>query len=659
MNHRFARPLLAALCLAATAAGAADLIPVADFARRMPLTEPRLSPDGQYVSMAFHDADGKTDGLAIYRVGDMTNPVTLIRMPPYETPANMIWASDTRLVVARGKIDGSIGQASYTGELMAIDVNGKNPDYLFGYEAVGKRNATRAIDRGWGTIEGGPADPNGHFYMRATLWNDQERSTLYDVDAQTSARRQLADIGQPNMEFMIAPDGTARFAFGDSVDALYVVYHREGSGWTKLPTDNEHRAFTPVASVSGTDKRVYAEASPGGKGGEFIEVNEDGGDLKVIRKDDFGKVTADGLWTPPPVRPFGTVVDTGIPKAEYVDPQAPISKLHMALSLKFPGNFVKFINFSRDGGQLMFEVVSDREPGRFMMIDTKTFKVTKLFDAKPWIDPAKMSERRPLRFKASDGLELEAILTFPKGRSEANLPMVLLPHGGPHGISDGWYYDTEAQFLASRGYLVLQVNYRGSAERGSSFESAGFLKWGTRMQEDLIDGVKWAIAQNYADPKRVCVFGASFGGYSALMTPVRAPGMFKCAVAYDGVYDLNMMYNKGDIQEKKWGVGYLTRVIGRDAADLAANSPVNLADKIDVPVFLIHGEDDQRAPFAQFKAMRAALDAAHKPYETLTKPDERHGFVKPANVEELYNRLAAFLEKNIGPGQQQSTASTQ
>jgi len=658
MNHRFVRPLLAALCLASTAAGAADLIPVADFARRMPLTEPSLSPDGQYVSMAFHDPDGKTHGLAIYRVGDMTKPVTLIRMPPYELPASMIWASNTRLVVARGKVDGSIGAASYTGEIMAIDVNGKNPDYLFGYEAVGKRAATRALDRGWGTIDGAPIDANGHFYMRATLWSDQDRSTLYDVDAQTSARRQMADIGQPNMNFLVAPDGTPRFAFGTGTDAKWQVYHREGSGWTKLAINQAHRSFEPVASVAGNDKRIYALASPDGKGGEFIEQDEDGGNLKVIRKDDFGWVSAEGLWTPAPLRPFGTIVNTGIPKAEYIDPQTPIAKLHMALSLKFPGNFVKFVDFSRDGGQLMFEVAGDREPGRFMLIDTKTYKVTKLFDAQPWIDPAKMSERRPLRFKASDGLELEAILTFPKGRPEANLPMVLLPHGGPYEVSDEWYYDTDAQFLASRGYLVLQVNFRGSTGRGSAFESAGLKKWGTRIQEDLIDGVKWAIAQNYADPKRVCVFGASFGGYSALMAPVRAPGMFKCAVAYDGIYDLGMMYTKGDIQEKKLGVNYLNMAIGNDQAELAANSPTHLADKIDVPVFLIHGEDDERAPFAQFKAMRAALDAAHKPYEVLTKPDERHGFVKPSNIEEMYTRLEAFLEKNIGGGQQ-ATASTQ
>lgn len=656
MKLRLVRPMLAALCLATTAASAADLIPVADFARRMPLTDPQLSPDGQYVSLAYHDPDGKTHGLAIYRTSDMTRPTTLIKMPPYEMPASMVWASSTRLVVGRGMVDGSIGSARLTGEIMAIDVNGKNADYLYGYEAYGKRSGTRALDRGWGTLEGTPVQSNGHFYMRATSWDNQDASTLYDVDAQSSARKQMASIGLAGLSFMIAPDGVPHFAFGSDDSYMWAVFKREGSGWTRLAPDRVHQNFTPIAAVADSN-RIYARFSPNGLGGEIVEQDEDGGNAKVIRKDDFSEVSTGGLWTPAPLRPFGTVNTTGVPQAVYIDPQAPIAKLHMALSQKFPGSFVRFVGFSEDGGELMFDVASDREPGRFMLINTKTYKVTKLFDAQPWIDPTKMAERRPLRFKASDGLELEAILTFPKDKAESNLPMVLVPHGGPHGIQDDWYFDEDAQFLANRGYLVLQVNYRGSGGRGSAFEQAGHLKWGTRMQDDLIDGVKWAIAQHFADPNRVCVYGASFGGYSALMSTIRAPGVFKCAVGYDGIYDLDMMYNKGDIKDSKFGRSYLTTVIGKDEADLAANSPARLADKINVPVFLVHGEDDQRAPFAQFKAMKAALDAAHKPYETLTKPDERHGFVKPENVEEFYNRLQAFLDKNIGSGQAAATAA--
>jgi dipeptidyl aminopeptidase/acylaminoacyl peptidase len=327
-----------------------------------------------------------------------------------------------------------------------------------------------------------------------------------------------------------------------------------------------------------------------------------------------------------------------------------MAKLHRALSLKFPGSYVHFVDFSDDGSELLFGVSSDRSPGTYFLIDTHTYKVQKLFDVEPWINPSQMAERRPVTFKASDGTEVEAILTLPTGASEANLPMVLLPHGGPIDIQDDWFYDSDAQFLASRGYLVLQVNYRGSSGRGEDFREAAYLKWGTRVQQDLIDGVKWAIDQQYADPKRICVYGGSFGGYSAMMTTIRAPGLFKCAIGYAGVYDLSMMYKKGDVRESKSGRSYLRTVIGRNDADLDANSPDKLADKIDVPVLLIHGEDDQRAPFAQAQAMRAALDAAHKPYEWMSKPEEGHGFYDEKNNVERLQRMQAFLEKYIGKG---------
>jgi dipeptidyl aminopeptidase/acylaminoacyl peptidase len=228
--------------------------------------------------------------------------------------------------------------------------------------------------------------------------------------------------------------------------------------------------------------------------------------------------------------------------------------------------------------------------------------------------------------------------------------MVLLPHGGPFDVSDTWFFDEDAQFLASRGYLVLQINYRGSSGRGPNFVDDGYGKWGTRIQQDLIDGVKWAESQHYADAKRVCVFGGSFGGYSAMMSVIRAPQLFKCAIGYAGVYDLAMMYDKGDTKDSKFGKNYLEQAIGKDPKELAANSPDKLADKIDVPVLLIHGEEDQRAPFAQAKAMRAALETAHKPYEWLTKPHEGHGFYNEQNLVDMYNHLQAFLEKNIGPG---------
>ncbi|WP_266169807.1 alpha/beta hydrolase family protein [Dyella subtropica] len=649
MSHRLMRTALSAACLLLPAAAcAADLIPVEDFARHPQVSMPRLSPDGKYVAVRVDTDDGDNHALKIFAVTDMSRPVETLLMPKYELPAGIVWTSPTRLVVEKGKQFGSIDKPFLTGEILATDVDGKNQDYLYGFDAgkYGTRAGTRGSDRGHGYVSGMPEPANGHFYMRAYSWGSEDTSMLYDVDAQKSTRQLIGDIGVGGMGFMVGADGKAHFAYGRNSDFDYVVYHREGNQWAKLTGSQVGMTFAPVYFTP-DHQRIYAEYSADTGPASLIEQDETGGNRRMLSKGDFGSV-AHIQWTPVPRQPFATALATGIPKFTYINSDLPAAKLHMALSQQFPGKIVDFINFSDDGSQLLFSIRSDREPGIYALFDTHTNKASRLFAAMPWIDPSKMAERRPVRFKASDGMELEAILTLPKGAKESNLPMVLLPHGGPHGIQDTWYYDNHAQFLANRGYLVLQVNYRASGGRGYGFEKAGYLKWGTRIQQDLIDGVKWAIAEQYADPSRICVFGGSFGGYSAMMSVIRAPGMFKCAVGYAGIYDLDMMYNKGDIQARKSGRSYLRTAIGKDDADLAANSPTKLADKIDVPVLLVHGEADQRAPFAQAKAMRAALEAAHKPYEWLSKPGEGHGFYTEKNNIEFLNTLQAFLDKHIG-----------
>jgi len=649
MSCRLARTMLSVICLLLPAAAvAADLVPVEDFARHAQLSMPRLSPDGRHLAVNMNDTDGDSHALAVYDVADMSRPVSLLRLPKYELAVGITWVSNTRLVVEKGKQLGSIDKPVATGEVIATDFDGTHQDYLYGFESkFGSRADTRGTDRGWGFLAGLPTPTNGRFYMTTYSWENEDFSTLYDVDAGKNTRHLIGQIKVGGLNFMIGADGKAHYAYGRNDNWDYVVYRQQAGGWAQMAAAQIGGSFTPI-DFTPDRQRVYARYNAGGGPTALVEQDEDGGNRKVLASDGFSSI-GDIEWTALPRQPFATGLATGVPQISYLDATTPTAKLHRALSQKFVGR-VQFVDFSEDGSKLLFWVGSDRDPGTYYLIDTHNYKVSKLFAVAPWIDPAKMAERRPLHFRASDGMELEAILTIPRGVDPANLPTVLLPHGGPIGVQDSWYYDDDAQFLASRGYLVLQVNYRGSGGRGEDFQEAGYLKWGTRIQQDLIDGVKWAIAENYADPKRVCVYGGSFGGYSAMMTTIRAPDMFKCAVGYAGIYDLKMMYKKGDIRENKSGRSYLNTVIGKDDADLDANSPARLADKIDVPVLLIHGEDDKRAPFAQAKAMRAALDAAHKPYEWLSKPGEGHGFYSEKNNVEFYNRLQAFLEKNIGPG---------
>ena len=631
---------------------AAPRVPLADFAQHAQVRDPILSPDGEHLAVSMRDPQSGAQSLLVYAIADMKQPTAMLRMPKYEVPVSIKWVSNTRLIVEKGREFGTVDEPQLTGEIIATDLDGKHQDYLYGYQGFeqSRRGSVRGSDQGAGFYDGQPTPANGHFYLRTyrATRAATNQSSLYEVDAVRNTRHLIGDIGVDGMQFLVNHDGQARYAYGIDNSFQYEIYHRQGNGWAPMTASETGRTFTPIAFTP-DGKSIYANYAAGAGPTALVEQTETGGQRKVLAQDDFSSIGY-VQWTAMPRTPFATSPATGLPRITYIKPITATSKLHMALAQKFPGQSVNFLNFSQDGKKLLFSLSSDRNPGSYFLIDTTTFKVQKLFDAAPQLDTARMPERRPVRFTASDGMELDGILTVPNGHEASNLPMVLLPHGGPIGIEDTWYYDNDAAFLASLGYLVLQVNYRGSSGRGAGFRKAAYRQWGTRVQQDLIDGVTWAINQHYADAKRICVYGASFGGYAAMMTTIRAPGMFKCAVGYAGIYDLKMMYDKGDIRESKTGRSYLTQVIGKDDAELAANSPDKLADKIDVPVLLVHGEDDQRAPFAQAQAMRAALDAAHKPYEWLAKPGEGHGFYSEKNNIEFYTTLQAFLDKHLGPG---------
>src|SRR5690606_33768067 len=223
---------------------------------------------------------------------------------------------------------------------------------------------------------------------------------------------------------------------------------------------------------------------------------------------------------------------------EYIDTESEWAKLHVGLMHSFPGAMLSFNSFSRDGSKVLFSVWSDRYAGSYYLFDRTTGKAQMIVDYRPWLKPESMAPTRPVEFANRHG---QKIFGFYTASGAGPRPMVVMTHGGPFGVHDSWGYDDEVQFLASRGYAVLQVNYRGSDGRGEAFARAGWKGWGTTIQEDIADGVRWAIGQNLADPDRICTYGASVGGYPALVQPVLHPGMYKCAIGYVGVYALPLM----------------------------------------------------------------------------------------------------------------------
>ena len=202
--------------------------------------------------------------------------------------------------------------------------------------------------------------------------------------------------------------------------------------------------------------------------------------------------------------------------------------------------------------------------------------------------------------------------------------------------------------LASRGYSVLQVNFRGSGGYGRAFESSGYGEWGASMQDDLTDATLWAIKEGFTEAGKVCISGASYGGYAAMMGAVREPDLYACVVAYAGVYDLKLMFEKGDIPSRESGLVFLRKVIGEDEEVLRQRSPVYNLDKVKAPIFIVHGKEDRRVDIEHAYRLRKGLEELGKPYEWLVKPKEGHGFYKPENQLEYFERILAFFDKYIG-----------
>lgn len=253
-----------------------------------------------------------------------------------------------------------------------------------------------------------------------------------------------------------------------------------------------------------------------------------------------------------------------------------------------------------------------------------------------------------VKFTADDGVEVHGYLTRKNQKANRPQPMVIIPHGGPYGVRDRWGYDYEVQALASKGYAVLQVNFRGSSGYGRRFYTQGLREWGGRIQQDIIQSVQWSIKENIADPNNICIMGASFGAYSAVMSATLEPDMFKCAVANVGVYDLEMLYDEGDIKDAFWGEAYLAKAIGKNREQLKQFSPVNHIKSLKAELFIAHGERDQRAPIEHAEALKKALDENNKKYQWFVKETEGHGYYSDKNRAEYLTKVVGFIDKHIG-----------
>jgi dipeptidyl aminopeptidase/acylaminoacyl peptidase len=649
MNYLRRVAIIAGACAASFSAMAQDstTVPARDFARPPQMTLPALSPTGDYLAVAVRDSVDAVDGsryeIAVFHLPDM-KPTSKLDVPEHYVPADINWVSDTRLVILPAKEIGSLEAPIAGGEMMATDYDGKNQKKLFGLSTGVWGRGTPVHCR---TFSGVPDKLNGHFYV--SCYGDHQDagkegySSIYDVDSSNGKAEPLGAVDFQDMNFLVH-HGQALIASGtdDHQNTLVLVRKSASDSWTRV----QAKGYLWPLAISGDGSTIYWRYSSSGGPYGLAQSDFSVANLKILASDPSGDID-DIEMTPYPSKPFAATVYEGKPKTLYVDDDN-WATAHKALGEQFPGYAIEFAGMSQDGSRVLVHGYNDKDPGFYALFSFTPISLKVLYRVAPWIDSSKMASRQPISFKNSDGMLLNGYLTMPARGN--HFPLVLLPHGGPIDERDEWGFDPWAQFLANRGYAVLQVNYRGSSGRGYTFMKAGYKQFGTGIQQDLIDGVKWAIAQGYADKNHVCVFGASFGGYSALMAPIRAPEMFKCAVDFAGISDYRILRDDEELEyADNLNHFVFAQQIGEDDATLKAISPLYHLDAFNVPVLIVHGEKDPRVPVKNAEVLRDALQKSGKPYEWLVKPKELHGFYSEDNNTELLEHLQAFLDKYIGP----------
>jgi dipeptidyl aminopeptidase/acylaminoacyl peptidase len=613
---------------------------VEDFFRNAEFTQMKLSPDGNWVG-ALTSVNNRRN-LAILAVDD--NRAVAITDGRRTDISDFYWITNDRLV--------------YT-----IDIDGNEAFGLFGInrdgsewrELVGPEPGVQVFPHQVLPLDRLEPDPE---HMLVT---DNARRKLYPdvmkLDIRTG--RMTREVQNPGYvtRWLTDHGGVVRVGIGtteDPRDLITQVLYRDSADddWrilTEFHQFDDH-GFTPLGFAA-DNRTLYVQSNIGRDTAALYTYDPEAGAITdlVFGRDDVDIERIES--SPGDHRLLGVHYEFERPEFHAVDPV--IADLKAAIDEALPETLNTIVSISDDEQRMLILAASDVDPGSFYMLDREIGNLRFYASRMPWIAPVALSEMRPVTIPARDGVVLRGYLTIPKNTSGGNLPLILHPHGGPYGLRDSWGFDRIVQFLASRGYAVLQVNYRGSGGYGKRFMDIAWQQWGLSMQDDLTDAVEWAIDTGVADPDRVCIFGASYGGYATMAGITTTPSLYRCAVNYVGVVDIPELYEYWSSGPLSTGIeAWFRRAIGDPRADrerLAETSPINRLDGLAVPLFIVHGRRDPRVPIAQAEALTRALERREIPFELLIKDDEGHGFFKEENNFELYGRLEKFFAEQLKP----------
>lgn len=655
--------LLVAACWAVRAADGPTqaAVPVADFFAVEKMSQPRLSPSGRHLAVHVGSPGGRRR-LAVINVEPPRQPRIVAGFDDADVGA-FAWVDDDRLVFSVDDHQAAFADRLGPG-LYAVDQDGRNHRTLIRrtWEFIGELRATGTRElQGNHRLLQVLTDGSGDVIVGQ--WKFDARGEFSDI----APLRLNTRSGQASPVLTDAPRRAARWWFDGSGQPRMLQADDGGQTETHWrPAPGAPWQLVERRSTFEPGARAVLDAIAGRDGAVYIEAGRDDADTTALFRADPATgqpaaqpmVSIDGfdfaghlLFDGRENRLIGVRYASDARATAWLSDD--MKTVQARVDKKLPG-LVNLIDPAACGCSRWMVVTSyaDRQPEVYWLYDRDADALDLVGRARPQIDAQRMARRDFLRVRARDGLEIPLHVTRPAGRGP--WPAVVLVHGGPHVRGGDWRWDADSQFLASRGYLVLEPEFRGSTGYGGRLFRAGWKQWGLKSQDDMADAARWAVARGDADPARICIAGGSYGGYATLMGLIRDPDLYRCGLAWAAVTDIGLMYDIAwsDLPElwRRHGMPVLIGDRVRDAEQLAATSPLQQAQRLKRPLLLAIGGQDRRVPPPHGLRLRDALRGHANPPEWVAYPDEGHGFYKPENLQDFWMRAERFLDRHIGPG---------
>jgi dienelactone hydrolase len=625
------------------------------------LSNPVISPDGDALAMLVRNKEGRRQ-LAVLDTADLAKAQVVASFNDADI-TGVHWVNSKRLVFTIFHENEAYFDQTASG-LYAVDRNGDSMRTLIrpSWERdkqTGKLTTDRSLDPD-NVFTRTLADGSDDVIIRryAYVYNSGEPTGTIPMRLNTrnGSVHSLVEGNLPGFtyDWFVGPAGELLGGVSSN-EGKSAVLVRSGTAWKELnhfPSYESSEQSIDFLSV-GADGAVYVSKSFGPDSSESLfKLDLATGQAQAeplvhIKGFDFGgRLVQDQ----PHHKLLGVHYDADADGTAWFDPA--MAALQKEVDAKLPG-LINRIDPANCGcaNRVLVTSHSDHQPALYYLYDRKAALLIPIGNSRPAIPARLMADTDFYRIKARDGQDIPVYVTKPKGKGP--FPTVVLVHGGPFLRGWNWEWDGESQFLASRGYLVIKPEFRGSRGYGSELYLSGFKQWGLKMQDDIADATRWGAEKGLEDPKRTCIAGASYGGYATLMGLVRYGDLYQCGVAWAAVSDIALMHDThwSDMSEE-WRSYGMPVMIGdpvKDATQLAQTSPLQQAAHITRPLLLAHGGVDQRVTLEHATQLRSALEARHAPLTWIEYRDEGHGWYLPANRVDFYDRMVKFLDANIGP----------